>query len=80
MEGGLQGSFALSRATAESVRSDDITVADMIVWELSLSFVFGLETCSGRYKVRRVCIFRAYPQTARKDKEKKRLCLSVSVK
>lgn len=51
LEGGLRESFALSRATAKSVPSDDITVADMVIWELSLSFVFGLETCSGRYKV-----------------------------
>ncbi|KAA6411767.1 MAG: hypothetical protein FRX49_13790 [Trebouxia sp. A1-2] len=53
-KGGLQGSFALSRATAESILSDDITVADIVVWELSLSFASGLEHCSGRYKAAQV--------------------------
>jgi len=64
VEGGLQGSFALSRAIAESILSDDITVADIIIWELSLSFVSGLEPCSGRYKVRRLYVYRAYTQTS----------------
>ncbi|KAL0019955.1 hypothetical protein WJX79_006234 [Trebouxia sp. C0005] len=35
----------------KSILSDDITVADIVVWELSLSFASGLEHCSGRYKV-----------------------------